>query len=323
VDTWLCGLLLPTPGLQSQPVRWVIAGRYHLTEQKEVWHKLQQDLQLLNGSGQRLERFTEDQTKAYLHQVGIVEPSQIQAIHQKTKGLPYYLNRIRETSLKGQTINLTQDISQLFFPNLNASQAQMLQLVACCRWFDKPLFRHLAEKQGFGFQISPNDPSDWFEWLKQLDFLDPALKPYGLDDVARSTLRELMHTDDCEAFYKTHNWLAAYFEERANQVIAADQPESEKYNDADWCRYTIEAIYHTLFSRGQDYRARFLSHLFVACYLNQIQVVVEPVASIDAEAAIKEHQLLPNQTQKFLTSLELVVLKGDGLYSIPPRISTR
>jgi tetratricopeptide (TPR) repeat protein len=276
---------------------------------------LQQDCQLLNGAnGQRLERFNEAQTRDYLQQVGLVEPSQVNAIYQKTRGLPYYLNRIRETHLKGQTVDLTQDISQLFFPNLNSAQTHMLQHIACCRWFDKSLVRHLAEAQGLGFQLSDGSSSegcaDWFEWLKQRDFLDPTLKPYGLDDVARSTLRESMHQDDCEAFYQIHGSLAAYFEERANQVVAADQSELEKYSDGDWCRYTIEAIYHTFFSRRKDYPAQFLSHLFASCYLNQIGVVIEPVQSIAAEAGIERHPLLPGQTQKFLNSLELVVLKG-------------
>ena len=174
-----------------------------------------------------------------MQRVGLVEPSQIEALYQKTRGLPYYLNRIRETHLKGQTIDLTQDIRQLFFPNLNVSQTQMLKLVACCRWFDQPLVRHLAGEQGLSFQSDANGDADWFEWLKQLDFLDPTLKPYGLDDVARSTLRELMCNDDREAFYQTHEGLAAYFEGRANQVVAADQPEPEKYNDADWCNYCL------------------------------------------------------------------------------------
>ena len=311
VDSWLCGLLLPTPGLRSQPIRWVIAGRNHLTDQKEIWRKLQQDHQLLNGaSGQRLERFDKAQTRDYLQRVGLVEPSQIEALYQKTRGLPYYLNRIRETHLKGQTIDLTQDIRQLFFPNLNVSQTQMLQLVACCRWFDQPLVRHLAEEQGLSFQSDANGDADWFEWLKQLDFLDPALKPYGLDDVARSTLRELMCNDDREAFYQTHEGLAAYFEGRANQVVAADQSEPEKYHDGDWRNYTIEAIYHMLFSRRKDCQSQFLSHLFAACYLNQMRVVVEPVQAIASETSLQQQQLLPNQAQRFLNSLELVVLEG-------------
>jgi hypothetical protein len=90
VDTWLCNVLLPLlPEFRSQPIRWVIAGRYKLTTQKEVWRRVQQDIEPLNGYDEcKLDRFKEDQVKEYFQAVGITEPLEIKEIFLKTKGLP-------------------------------------------------------------------------------------------------------------------------------------------------------------------------------------------------------------------------------------------
>ncbi|MBW4575331.1 MAG: tetratricopeptide repeat protein [Aphanothece sp. CMT-3BRIN-NPC111] len=317
IDTWLWQYLLEDTALKSYPVRLVVAGRRPLLE-KEGWRKLQQDRDLIYE--QRLAEFDKKQTKEYLQQIGITEAQDIQKIYKATKGLPYYLNWIRESKDKGEPIDFSrgnQAIVELLLQGLNAKQKQIVQLAACCRWFDRSLIQYLMKRQGIDFETVADPMLDCFEWLTQRDFVELVQSRYRLDDVARDVFRLSVCQEDKNQFRHTHELLAKYFEEQANQEVSSDSPAPAKYDNPDWCQYTAEFLYHALFARRDDGQRQFLSHLFASRYLNQIDVVTTFLVAVAAEAEVENYHLLPNETEKFLERIKLVfplgwvVLKAD------------
>ncbi|MCA1993071.1 MAG: hypothetical protein LDL41_13695, partial [Coleofasciculus sp. S288] len=182
IDLWLCQYLLGNTEIKSHNVRIVLAGRHNLLR-TEYWRKLQQDRELVYA--QSLERFDQEQTADYLQQIGITEPDDVGDIYKATKGLPYYLNWIRREKLAGRAIDFSQGnqaIVELLLQGLNPTQKQVLQLAACCRWFDKGLIRHLMKAQTLNFDTAADDRLNCFEWLTQRDFAEFAQHRYRLID---------------------------------------------------------------------------------------------------------------------------------------------
>jgi hypothetical protein len=306
IDTWLWQYLLEDTVLKSHPIRLVVAGRRSLLE-KESWRKLQQDRDLIYEG--RLEEFDKDQTKAYLQQIGISKPQEIQKIYKLTKGLPYYLNWIRREKEAGRQIDFSrgnQAIAELLLQGLNPKQKQIVQLAACCRWFDRSLIQHLMKRQGIDFHADADITFDCFDWLIQRDFVEFIQGHYRLDDVARDVFRLSLLMEDRNQFRRTHELLASYFEQQADEEVPANSPAPTKYENSDWRRYTSEFLYHALFARRDEGQRQLLSHLFASRYLNAIEVVIIPFAAVAAEAALENYRLLPNNTDKFLKSLKLV-----------------
>ncbi|MBD2164768.1 hypothetical protein H6G04_10170 [Calothrix membranacea FACHB-236] len=305
IDTWLWQYLLEDTTLKSYPVRIVVAGRRSLLE-KESWRKLQQDRDLIYE--QRIDEFNKEQTKEFLQNIGITKPSEIQKIYKATKGLPYYLDWIRRQKEANRDIDFSrgnQAITELLLQGLSAKQKQIVQLAACCRWFDRSLIEYLMHKQGIDFETGACATSNCFDWLTKCDFVEFVQGQYRLDDVARDIFRLSFYQDDKTQFRATHELLAIYFDQKANQEVSADSPELEKYENADWRQYTAEFLYHALFARRDEGQRQFLFHLFASRYLKQLEVVMIPFAAVVTELAVENYRLLPDSTEKFLKSIKL------------------
>jgi hypothetical protein len=102
IDTWLWQSLIANTDVQQSPVRIIIAGRKNILT-SESWHKLNQDHGCIYDLG--LDRFDEAQTQEYLEKIRIHEHDLVTQICQVTKGLPYYLDKIRERREKNEQID--------------------------------------------------------------------------------------------------------------------------------------------------------------------------------------------------------------------------
>jgi len=310
LDLWLCQYLLGNSQLKSYPIRLVVAGRQSLLK-TEYWRKLQQDHNLVYE--QSLERFDPQQTAEYLQGMGITEPEQVEKIYQASKGLPYYLNWIRREKADGREIDFSQGnqaIVKLLLQGLNSTQKQVLQLAACCRWFNQALIRELLNSQNLDFYSAADKRDNCFDWLTKRDFVEFAQHRHRLDDVARDVFRLSLWQEDSELFYQIHGLLADYFEELANREVPHNSSPPAKYNHPDWRSNIAEFLYHALFTRRSNTELSFISHLFASGYLGQYEVVTIPVQAITAEADLTDYCLLNYTMRQFLITIQPAVESG-------------
>ena len=306
-DSWLWQSLLANTELRPHRVRVVVAGRKNLLEE-EVWRKIQQDLDLVFEC--QLDRFDLSQTQKYLQDIGITDESEIAAIFRITKGLPYYLNWIRQQQEKSKSISFVQGnqaIVKLLLQGLTDTEKQILQLAACCRMFDRRLIQHLLDRQT---DLKWENPQNFYEWLTQREFVEPSQRFYRLDDVARDVFRESLWQESIEHFQQTHKIISDYLTSQADRTVDPEKHISEKYASTEWCRYKAEALYYDCFAANRDICQTLLKYFFESHYFKQNDVIATLFTAIDAEAKLEIHELLPESTRKFLSAIQPAVIHG-------------
>ncbi|MGB7313002.1 MAG: tetratricopeptide repeat protein, partial [Nodosilinea sp.] len=316
IDLWLWRSLLSNTDLRRYPIRLVVAGRYNLLNRQE-WQTVQQTSELVKPYGP--EKFTPAQTQAYLAEIGITDPATVERIHQTTKGWPYYLNKIRESQPNLDLNSLTQDLATFLVNHLPAAEQaageKLAQLAACCRWFDGQMIELLAQQ----FQLVPPLPQGGvvqpqggcLAWLKEQTFVEPlAGGRWRLDDVARDVFRMALWQADPSRFQRTHDLLARYFKAKSSQVVAAQTPTSEKYENPDWREPRAEYLYHATFTPSATLQTTWLSHVLEATYLSQPSLVRAPLQGITEDYALVEHPYLAYATRSFLQRLRPAVEYG-------------
>ena len=307
IDTWLWRTLLGNTNLANSCTRLMVAGR-HCIRRTEGWRKLHQDRNAIFD--RTIERFDLPQTQDYLTQIGLTDAAQAEKIFQTTKGLPYYLNWVREQTERGQIPDFDQgneEIVRLLLQGLNDTQKLLVQLAACCRWFDSKVIRYLTEQHSLDFATAADDKQNCFGWLTQLSFVEPTGKHWRLDDVARDIFRQSLEREDLE---RIHSQLAQYFLALSDQEVNPKGPASEKYDNPEWISLRSDYLYHLLFTRPRELQTVFIAHLLEARCLRQDGLVRTPLQAIVAEFDLSEHPLLRHNTRQFLQRLRPAVEYG-------------
>ena len=308
IDNWLWQNLIANSDLKSHRVRIVVAGRKNLLKQ-ESWRKLQQDFNSVYSL--EIERFTPEQTQNYLAEIGI-NNNESEAIYQVTKGLPYYLDWIRKQKLAGKELDFSQgnqEIVNLLLQGLNKTQKKVIQLAACCRYFDESLIKHLVTSQELDFDKTVDLKVNRFEWLTNLDFVEFTHNTHRLDDVARDVFRLSLWQEDKDQFRQVNDLLAKYYEDKAIAEVPPDSSDPKMYENREWREYIAQSLYHALFARQEDWENKFLTHLFCGCYLQETEVVTIPFDEITSEINLENKEnndLLSSTTKNFLQSIKSI-----------------
>ncbi len=334
IDIWLLEHLLLNTNLKPHKVRIVVAGRHRLLEHTAMgwetcpyWKRLQIEQNLVDEY--RLDEFTKEQTRIYFQQGKQLEPFEVQQVYRVTGGSPYYLNWIRCEQEAGREVDFSRrhhTITNLLLQGLNSRQKQVVQIAACCRWFNRALIRHLITTLGLNFATAADENLDCFEWLTQFNFIEFFQQGYcRLNDVTRDVVRLSLWQNDPEQFHRIYALLASYFEQLADAEVPPKQPELVRYENSDWRHYMSECLYYSLFLRVSDsmgyepcVHTKFLAHLFAARYLGQNTLVQMPYLAIAAEADDTHHPLLSYKTQKFLKDIRPAVEWGWSVLEANP-----
>ncbi|MBW4459592.1 MAG: tetratricopeptide repeat protein [Nodosilinea sp. WJT8-NPBG4] len=307
VDSWLWRTLLGNTDIANYGVRLLIAGR-HLIKRGEGWRKLHQDRSAVYD--RTIKRFDLPQTQNYLAQIQRGDEATVERIYGMTKGLPYYLNWIREQLEKGQNLDFdqgNQEIVRLLLQGLNDTQKLLVQLAACCRRFDVNLIRYLTEQQELDFATAADEKQNCFGWLTQLSFVESVGKHWRLDDVARDIFRQSLDQTELE---RVHGQLAHYFLTQSDQEVAPESAPPQKYNNPDWRALRADYLYHLLFTRQSDLQTEFISHLLEARHFSQDELVQAPFQATVAEFELADHPLLRHSVRQFLQQVRPAVEYG-------------
>ena len=304
INNWCWRYLLANTDLRRHPIRLVIASRHRLSR-IEGWRRLQQNLQLVHET--HLGRLDEKQTHLYLSQINVHQPQQLQLAFHQTKGLPYFLNWIREQIEQGIEVDFSQgtdEIAKVLLQGLEPHQKRLVQLAACCRWFNRPLLQYLLEAQNppIDFDRAVDAHLNCFDWLIQRDFVKVSHYRFHLEDVARDTFRLSLWQDSPHLFRQTHGLLAQYFKNEAARRVDDDTSIKEKINHPEWRTYTTEVFYHQSFS--QEGHQQVFTDLLAEDMFQKSEIVQTVVTAINAEASIEHHPLLAHEAKTFWTTIQ-------------------
>ncbi|WP_232826391.1 tetratricopeptide repeat protein [Cyanothece sp. BG0011] len=322
IDAWVWKYLIGNAKFTDSNIYVIIAGRNNILK-TESWRKLQQDTQLIYDRS--LERFNEPQTTTYLQQIDIRDKSTIEQIFKITKGLPYYLDKIRERIKRGETIDFTQlnqDLFSVLLQGLNNTQKQVISMASCCRWFDKTLIKYLIDQQeNLDFNTAVDEKLNCYQWLVKRDFVEYINGKYRLDDVARDVFKQEFWREDEPEFRQTHQQLADYFKNRRNKELFFNSSPAQQYNNPHWRDDTSEFLYHQLYAGTANSKSELISYLFMSCYFRQDEIVQSTVEQIIDEVDIynDETKILIYPLKEFLQEITLIffviyfVFKGYSL----------
>ncbi|WP_204153833.1 tetratricopeptide repeat protein, partial [Leptolyngbya sp. CCY15150] len=320
IDSWVRRMLLDVrERLQTHPVRVLIAGRYCITERSEVWRKLQQDYIWMFA--RELRRFDADQTNDYIDQGQLEAVGSREELHEATKGLPYYLNFIRQRHEQGQPLDLSQGnqaVERLLLQGMTEAQKQIIQLAACCRWIDKPIITYLIQQ----FHIDPKavlgTEEDCYTWLTQKTFVEVVQSRYRLDDVARDVFHQSFQREDDTGFRQAHEVLVNYFKARSDREVPKTSAPPAKYENPTWRDLRSEYLYHLIFGRVEILKTQFVSHLLEASYFWVLSMVQSPHTTAMAEKGLPNtNYLIPYANYDFLHKVQPVVGLGRTLLQKP------
>jgi tetratricopeptide (TPR) repeat protein len=315
IGNWLGSGVLGNTDCAQQPIAWVVAGRHSLLSQ-ELWRKLQQDQDCVYEC--ELDRFDQEQTRAYLQHLGIDQPQEIEVIWQQTRGLPYFLNEIRRKRTEGKAIDystLRQDVLSLLLqqPDLHLKRRmqQVVEWLACCRCFNQAVVQWLLQQFQVDFEAAPEEQLNWFEWLKQQHFVEFAQGQWRLDDVARNVFQQALGKDQPQEFRRTHDLLARYYQSQSNHQVPPTAPPSHRYTNPDWRSVRADYLYHTALS-GKPFDLICRTHLLEARYFGVDDLLREPVNILWNESRLDSQAFhpLPFATRQFLKRLQPAIDYG-------------
>lgn len=307
LNQWLWQYLVEDTTLYASAVRLVVIGRRSL-QADEGWRKLNQDRKLLYEVP--LEKFDRSDTYEYLKQIGIIHGGKRAKIFKVTQGLPYYLDWVRKQHEQGIEPDFSQGnqaIAELLLQGLDDQQKKVLQVMACCRWFDLSVIRYLLENSELEIAEVFDKPENCFEWLRKSDFVGFAKGRYALDDVARDVFRQSFYQEDQSQFRRAHGLLAAFFQQKADKVIDPQELLPECYEDEEWRKLMSESLYHGLFGKGKDGLRQYIEHLFAAAYLKQPDIFVAPFIFVSSEINKENKYLIHKATANFIAESEIAV----------------
>ncbi|HSF73920.1 MAG TPA: tetratricopeptide repeat protein [Microcoleus sp.] len=318
LNQWLWQYLVEDTALYSAPVRLVVVGRRSL-QADEGWRKLNQDRKLLLEVP--LKKFSRKDTEEYLKQIGIENGGIRARIYNATQGLPYYLDWVRKQREQGEEPDFSkgnQAIADLLLQGIDPRHRKVLYVVACCRWFDRAMIRYLLGSVDLDLQQDADNAEGYFEWLKDLDFVEFTKGHYRLDDVARDVFRQSYFQEDQTQFRKTHALLANYFQKQADQLVTPEMFLPEQYEDEGWRELMAEFLYYNLFGKGKEGLQKYIEQVFTAVYLQVPDVFMAPFAFIRAEMSEENLNLLPKATGKFFEDSGIVISFGGILIYTDP-----
>jgi tetratricopeptide (TPR) repeat protein len=318
LNQWLWQSLVEDIPLSSARVRIVVLGRRPL-KADENWRKLHQDRKLLYDI--QLVKFSKKDTDEYLRKIGIDNGGVQAKIYKVTQGLPYYLDWVREQKEKGIEPDFSQgnqEIVELLLQGLDSTKKKIIQIISCCRWFDLSIIRYLLENDVFGLEQDTNNAEEYFEWLKQSDFVGFTKDCYYLDDIARDVFRQAYFQEDRTQFRKTNNLLAQYFKQAADEIIDSQVLLPDPYEELDWRNSIIEFLYYSLFGNGKEGLRQYTEYVFAATYLHHTDIFITPYSFIHSEINEDNKHLLPTSTYDFFNnSATALLFSGVSLHLFP------
>ena len=230
LDDWLRSLLQGRYGALPPNIALAIAGRRQLNWQQ--W-------ELFDGLLVRLELepFTDTEAREFLLRKAITDPQVIDLILRISGLLPLLVATlaVKYSSHLDRTLTPSSTAVDCFLKWVEDSKHRIFVLDAAIpRRLNQDILAILLDK---------NDVAPYFEWLKQLPFVEEISTGWFYHDIVRSQMLHYKHRESPQKWADLHSLLMTFYEELCSNLKL--RPEKE-YHDTAWQEYKLEILYHRL-----------------------------------------------------------------------------
>jgi tetratricopeptide (TPR) repeat protein len=190
-----------------------------------------------------LERFTQDETRTYLAEREITDPTQVDTYWQLSRGLPLYLGLL--TSNAQGHIDPTKDVVDNFLRWIPKKEhvKQRLALDAACFSFSRPF--NQDDLAAFSY-VPEQERPQLYLWLTGQPFVhsSPQDGRYIYHELARDLFCRYLYQRSPEECSATRRALIEYYRRLLNKKVKAEG--KDVHESAPWLELTL-ALAHQLF----------------------------------------------------------------------------
>jgi len=206
-----------------------------------------------------LERFTQDETRAYLAERGITDPTQVNTYWQLSRGLPLYLGLL--TSNAQGAIDLTKDVVDNFLRWIPKQEQvkQRLALDAAC--FSRPF--HQDDLAAFSYVLE-QERSQLYLWLTGQPFVrsSPQDGRYIYHELAQDLFCRYLYQRSPDDYYATRRALTEYYQRLLNKKVEAEG--KDVYESAQWLELTLALAYQLFLLADKESHLQAIEQILTA-----------------------------------------------------------
>lgn len=217
----------------------VVAGRYpierSLPDDPKRWLLYQTNNVIYSIC---LESFTEDETRKYLTERGIIDEARIATIWQLSRGLPLYLGLL--TANPQGTVDPTTDVVANFLRWIPKTEEAKQKLVLDMALLSRPF--NQDELKAFSY-VTDQERAALYRWLTSQPFTHSNLQDgrYGYHELARDLFSRHLYQLSPDEYYDTRKVLVKYYQQLLEHVV--QEQGRSAYKSAAWQELALALAY--------------------------------------------------------------------------------
>ena len=249
-----------------------------------------------------LDSFSEEETRDYLAQRGIIELTRIDTIWKLSRGLPLYLSLL--TSNPQGNVDPTKDVVDNFLRWISQQEQIKRRLVLDVALFSKPFNRD--DLEAFAY-LPEHERDSIYDWLIRQPFVRSSLEDgrYSYHELAQELFSRHLYQRSQQAYYATRKVLAHHYERLLKKI---QEERSEKlYRSSEWLELALAPVYQWFFLPDEASHSKAVEQvLFIYKHTNKAQdeEIVRVLRKLSEEQFAK--QANPNAIRLVKQILRLV-----------------
>lgn len=230
LDTWLRDILEGRYGTVSPNVLFIIGGQHELD--RNQWAPYE----ALVGRFS-LELFTEDETREYLRQKGIIDKDLVDVILHLSGRLPLLVATLaaEPPSSEDMISDPTETAVKRFFKWVDEPKKRQIALdCSLPRYFNRDVVAAIAKS---------SDSDSLFDWLIEMPFVLSKTEGWVYHNVAREQMLRQKKHETPQGWEALQQQMASFYKEMQQRIGVQ---KSEQLSNEKWQSFRLEELYHRL-----------------------------------------------------------------------------
>jgi tetratricopeptide (TPR) repeat protein len=189
-----------------------------------------------------LDSFTEEETRAYLAQRGITDPTRIDTTWQLSRGLPLYLSLL--TSNPQGNVDPTKDVVDNFLRWIPQQEQIKRRLVLDTALLSKPF--NQDDLEAFAY-LPEHERNSIYDWLIGLPFVRSSSEDgrYNYHELAQELFSRHLYQRSRNVYYATRRVLADHYQRLLSKI--QEEGNEQLYRSSEWLELALAPVYQWFF----------------------------------------------------------------------------